>query len=42
MKALRMEEHVFPRAMITPTLIVLLVMTAYPLIFTLIYSFYRL
>lgn len=39
MKALRMEERVFPRAMITPTLIVLLVMTAYPLIFTLIYSF---
>ena len=36
---LRMEERVFPRAMITPTLIVLLVMTAYPLIFTLIYSF---
>lgn len=32
-------ESAFPRAMLTPTMIVLLVMTAYPLIFTLIYSF---
>ena len=39
MKEFRLEERIFPRAMITPTLIVLLVMTAYPLIFTLIYSF---
>ncbi len=38
-RAPHLGERVFPRAMITPTLIVLLVMTAYPLVFTLIYSF---
>ncbi len=38
-RAPHLEERVFPRAMITPTLLVLLVMTAYPLIFTLVFSF---
>lgn len=32
-------EKVFPRLMITPTLLVLIIMTAYPLIFTFLYSF---
>ena len=32
-------EWAFPRLMITPTLLVLIVMTAYPLIFTFFYSF---
>lgn len=39
LRAPLLGESAFPRAMLTPTLIVLLVMTAYPLIFTLIYSF---
>ncbi|MCI1304812.1 MAG: sugar ABC transporter permease [Lachnospiraceae bacterium] len=33
------EDRVFPRLMTLPTLIVLLVMTAYPLVFTVFYSF---
>lgn len=32
-------EWAFPRLMITPTLLVLIIMTAYPLIFTFFYSF---
>lgn len=38
-KALRIGDRAFPYAMITPTLIVMLVMTVYPLIFTIGYSF---
>lgn len=33
------EDRVFPRLMTLPTLIVLLIMTAYPLVFTVFYSF---
>ncbi len=35
----RLGERAFPRLMITPTLLVLIVLTAYPLIFTFLYSF---
>lgn len=38
-KAPRLGERAFPRLMITPTVLVMLVLTAYPLIFTLFYSF---
>lgn len=38
-RAPRLGERAFPRLMITPTLLVLIVLTAYPLIFTFIYSF---
>lgn len=36
---LHKDERWFPRAMVTPTLLVMLVMTLYPLVFTLVYSF---
>ena len=35
----RLGEKAFPRLMITPTLAVLIILTAYPLIFTFLYSF---
>lgn len=38
-KAPRLGERAFPRLMITPTLLVMIVLTAYPLLFTLVYSF---
>lgn len=38
-KAPHLGERAFPRLMIAPTLLVLIVLTAYPLIFTFIYSF---
>ena len=38
-RRLQTGEKAFPRLMITPTLLVLIIMTAYPLIFTFIYSF---
>lgn len=38
-RAPRLGERAFPRLMIAPTLLVLVVLTAYPLIFTFIYSF---
>lgn len=38
-KAPRLGERAFPRLMIAPTVLVMLVLTAYPLVFTLFYSF---
>lgn len=38
-KAPRLGEQAFPRLMIAPTVLVMLVLTAYPLVFTLFYSF---
>ncbi len=38
-RAPRLGERAFPRLMTAPTLLVLIVLTAYPLIFTFIYSF---
>ena len=38
-KATRLGEKAFPRLMIAPTLLVLIVLTAYPLIYTFLYSF---
>ena len=38
-KGAELQTRRFSAAMITPTVIVLAVMTAYPLIFTLVYSF---
>lgn len=38
-KAPRLGERAFPRLMIAPTVLVMLVLTAYPLIFTFFYSF---
>lgn len=38
-RAPRLGERAFPRLMIAPTLLVMLVLTAYPLIFTFVYSF---
>lgn len=35
----RLGEKMFPRLMLLPTLLVMLVLTAYPLVYTLIYSF---
>jgi ABC-type sugar transport system permease subunit len=38
-KAPRLGKRAFPRLMIAPTLLVMIVLTAYPLVFTLVYSF---
>ena len=38
-KAPRLGERAFPRLMIAPTLAVLIILTAYPMIFTFLYSF---
>lgn len=38
-KAPHLGERAFPRLMIAPTLLVLIILTAYPLIFTFVYSF---
>lgn len=35
----RLGERAFPRLMLTPTLVIMAVLTAYPLVFTLVYSF---
>ncbi|MDL2259049.1 sugar ABC transporter permease [Eubacteriales bacterium OttesenSCG-928-K08] len=39
LSSLNQNERWFPRAMVMPTLIVMIVMTVYPLVFTLAYSF---
>nr|WP_326186553.1 sugar ABC transporter permease [uncultured Oscillibacter sp.] len=38
-KAPHLGERAFPRLMIAPTLLVMIILTAYPLIFTFVYSF---
>lgn len=38
-RAPRLGERTFPRVMLTPTLVVMAVLTAYPLVFTFCYSF---
>ena len=35
----RLGERAFPRLMLTPTLVIMAVLTAYPLVFTFVYSF---
>ncbi len=38
-RAPRLGSRAFPRLMIAPTLLIMLILTAYPLVFTFIYSF---